>query len=869
MPKFTLDIRNNDFKFEQFLKEWENTSPYDYFKDQFFELFAILRTVPRVLGKVPRDAKLYFNEKTISSISIFMNTPTDDNNKCSFDYQLVYNKQYRSGRKKGFRVESENLCLKTKTDIDKILGLKNSIYHNEPLKLIISYDCSKKMIDTGELSSKNSTLFNAVNEITNNSNDVATNEINLKSYDYYKFITTLFVLDPYHDFRRGFRNEKRCTKFCKSKVSVEGLKHHISRFLESQKNKLQSEYLKLSNNNTVQLGDFFNLFENNESDYEGNILKHFTTTISKEGSQEGSQERASYGTYSSTKQNINDLKVKNPLVSLRYISNNAISINNTELYNMKLENSKNFIYEVTKKRKGEMTSGEEVIEISFGGTISDSCKSLPASLYDGCDSGHCGNLKSNLKYDSGLELGCYDITFRMYGENNIATNNYTQFKSEFLREGNDIFQIVHVNRSVQIIPSENPITYEAQFKYPIINNDNFIRENVTVDDELENYFKTDEVLNSLENIKFGTLLKSINHNLNVDVIHTSRKALCDFGQYLNGMLKNGGYYGNIVQNKNTVTPSGYFPDGPSDYVTKPLTNLNDYPFLAMHGDQPAAALNMFLLSVIPSNFVNNFSHMVYGTKDEFVFANYEGRITQVPVSQKKGGARGGGKWMTGGTGGDDYKNDKLLGEMYNTLFDFFYLCISFEMEQNDIDRYNTFYNNYLKDKNYEETIANFSVPTFITSYESIKDIVDTKMGEILNEETDAVAQGVGAEANTVVDDNNTPLKTPPKGSPQGVSEFSTGRINEETTSGNKPIRKKPKPLDMGEGDIPLQSKEVDEGSFIDDDNKGGSKNKTRKMNKKQKKNRKTKSKRRYIRKTSKRFTKFKSSSSSNKKTRKV
>jgi hypothetical protein len=180
------------------------------------------------------------------------------------------------------------------------------------------------------------------------------------------------------------------------------------------------------------------------------------------------------------------------------------------------------------------------------------------------------------------------------------------------------------------------------------------------------------------------------------------------------------------------------------------------------------------------------------------------------------------------------------------------------------------YDEYLKGKSYEDIIQNFSNSTFKGEYERIINMVDTKMGIILNEKSDAVAEGVGA-LGTGTSNNNTSL-TPTNGSPQSVRGLSSDErsYNKETTSG---IVDK-KSILFFEGitrdsstHIGDEIKKDQKGSYLDD--KGGSKNKTRKTIKKQKKNRKTKSKRRYIRKTIKRFTKFKSSSSSNKKTRKV
>ena len=937
MSFITLKIPE-EFDFKEFLSDWTKNETTPAFFNVYFNKYLMYI---RSYFTTTSNKYKYFGEKILPTISSFINSQQfKEDENCNFDYELEYSKPSLHGRHGKVSYIRENLCLKTKTDIENILGLqektvgglKELIYRNEPIKLTISYNCSREKVLTRDLTATNNDLFDFIDSnLIQSRTPPPTTEIVLKLDDYYRFITTLFVLDPYHDFGRGFRNQKKCAKFCKTKKEMTDLKAEIYNFLKQMKEKLSSEYDSLRQYHFLNkqkpitnLNTFFDLFPTTSitSGYEGSILEHLrylsdNNTINQQNITNGKL------FYSNTQNELIDLRGHNHLVYPKYISNNAISIKNDIVYYMS-PNCEKFTNNPNTKRKSD--ASQETTDISFGGTISNSCKSLPATLYDGCDSGHCGNLSSNLRYGSGLEIGCYNIKFKFDDANYTQFESIIQKSSSVIEPSGVIEQKITIRRSVQKPSSKGPTTYEAQFIYPIIAKDKFVIDNVTVDDELEQYFSAPSSLYGFlafrttpDNIKFGTLLKTHGSLLDVDVIHTSRKALCDFGQYLNGMLKTGGYYGNIVQNKNTVTPGGYFYDGVSSidlrphYITKLPLNKN-YPFLAMHGDQPAAALNMFLLSVIPQEIVNNYSHMVYGTDGEFVFANYQGRITQVPIPQQKGGDRSGrvgGKRMTGGNGGDDYKNDKLLGEMYNTLFDFFYLCISFEMEQSEIYRYNIFCSEYLKKsdltpfrtftslrisnaqsasprslitslkagvlnekrcKTHEEIIANFSDPNFIKSYENIKDIVDKKMGEILNEETDAVAQGVDPDG---VDPDASSVVT--------TDSLSNSEVNNTgiTTRGSK-SSDSDNSHNVGEKILYISSDDDSSNSSNDSDeikvgnnkksfigNKGGSKNKTRKMNKKQKKNRKTKSKRRYLRKTSKHFTKFKSSSSSNKKTRKV
>jgi len=175
------------------------------------------------------------------------------------------------------------------------------------------------------------------------------------------------------------------------------------------------------------------------------------------------------------------------------------------------------------------------------------------------------------------------------------------------------------------------------------------------------------------------------------MIFSIRKALCDFGQYLNGVLKGGGYDGRQI--------CCNIEGGCSPLLNNLVTNT-DFPFLALHGDQPASALNIALFQIIRAADVNNQSHALFVTElsntTEIHFANYQGIITSMPAESldeprkrfkaKRGqDKRGGGiKCYT------DISQEEL-----NLLEDFFMLCVEFKMPAENIPIYNDFYNKFI------------------------------------------------------------------------------------------------------------------------------------------------------------------------------
>jgi len=181
------------------------------------------------------------------------------------------------------------------------------------------------------------------------------------------------------------------------------------------------------------------------------------------------------------------------------------------------------------------------------------------------------------------------------------------------------------------------------------------------------------VSNKIQKGDFGRIVAS---GTEVDIVYIVRKALCDFGQYLNGILKNGGYAGEVLTKDNTINPT------------------NDYPFICLHGDQPAAALNMWLLYTIDNANVNEYSHTVYASETSLyntsIFANKFGNLLEMPTKRLR---------VSGGSGGSKGKLDSAI----DILNRFFRLSILFKMPSEHFGKFNDFCSTYfLKGtKNYD------------------------------------------------------------------------------------------------------------------------------------------------------------------------
>lgn len=249
MPELTLNIENGDFKFKEFIIFQSRPINQQQTDKNFFKT-----SFTNMIGNDFVN-NTYLDYNILSSIKSFMAIPTD---KCSFDYILIYKKpktrtlrlrvKSSSGEESNnyFNYLEKNLCLTTISELKLWLDDNPDI---ELFELKIKYDCSKisTSVDDDGLRQKNTNLYNAVRTIIPLPYAVPL-VVDLDIHDYYIFLTTLFVLDPYHDFRRGFRNTKKCTKYCKNKSELTTLKEIIKVFLKSKLEQLQNEYISLGGN---------------------------------------------------------------------------------------------------------------------------------------------------------------------------------------------------------------------------------------------------------------------------------------------------------------------------------------------------------------------------------------------------------------------------------------------------------------------------------------------------------------------------------------------------------------------------------------------------------------------------------------------
>jgi len=144
-----------------------------------------------------------------------------------------------------------------------------------------------------------------------------------------------------------------------------------------------------------------------------------------------------------------------------------------------------------------------------------------------------------------------------------------------------------------------------------------------------------------------------------DLINTSRKAMCDFGQSLNMYLKTGGYIWNEGEFGNHIlkgSPQIIVPDAGinditgkklsitfpgKDLVVSPtLVNVSDdpvdYPVVSIHNDRPAVVAAALLLKTNnyklfmqrkTNKVINKMAHTCYPNGATYIFCNQMGNLT--------------------------------------------------------------------------------------------------------------------------------------------------------------------------------------------------------------------------------------------------
>jgi hypothetical protein len=533
--------------------------------------------------------------------------------------------------------------------------------------------------------------------------------------EYYLFIITLFVLDPLHDFRNGFRNNVICNANCKTKSELTRLKDNIKQFLNNKFEMIQQEWkyaMKTFNHSNEMNDDQYRQLSLEIGPYarelftdtglESKLINSINTLINNDSF--GVGQDSPIELYRRT---LDEIRTHSP----KFILNNACSIAN------------------------DLPVIDNGVFVTFEKTISERCKSNCATLYDGASGGVCGSLSKSFS-GGGLEFGAYHIRYT-YQDSLVSSDTepppppqeYVDFicdYEELNAENAEIYQCITIHRKTA---RQQLVTTTHRFKIFDPNGNTDI---VKVDDEILGYYD-DDVSNSVDlgNIKSGDFGRIVKSREPCDVIHTCRKALCDFGQYLNSVIKGGGYY-DMFYEKN-IFPAQSGRTFKSQYM--PSIPMN-YPVLTMHTDQPATALNMLLLSTVPIPLVNDMAHTVYMTSANidrtghilsnhtYYFSNCNGSVCKLAVPNISGGGgtasrrrKGGTALMYGGEPNDFYrfcKDNEEKIKVFNILFIFFSYCITFQMPVECINDYNDFYDKY---SNY---VVEYTNVEFISDLEIIE-----------------------------------------------------------------------------------------------------------------------------------------------------
>ena len=363
----------------------------------------------------------------------------------------------------------------------------------------------------------------------------------------------------------------------------------------------------------------------------------------------------------------------------------------------------------------------------------------------------------------------------------------------------------------------------------MICDENLNSETVVLDKELNGYFKDSiNYSNFINEGDFGYFIKERN---DYPMICSIRKALCDFGQYINGILKNGGYvnsnyYCNISNPFFTPLSDNSSNNSP---INSPINNENNYLFLSLHGDQPATALNMFLLNVLHVDVVNKFSHTIYALKidnnNTFQLVNYAGVITKCIATKKRKRDE-----VVGGAGGagEEYLDDIIL---YTQKF--FVLCAQFKMERKFIEFYNLVYNKYFDDKDINDGyIINELVNdrNFEECMNLLIKITDMYNEEYINENIDRLLSTLTDNTNTGANTNDNAI-TNENGNENGngidvniADDDGKGNNNTNTNTNNENDNKKQISYNN-----PNDTASDSSRSSFSDDNASGGFRKTRKQ----------------------------------------
>jgi hypothetical protein len=424
------------------------------------------------------------------------------------------------------------------------------------------------------------------------------NVLGLSIKDYYLFIWSLFIGDPLHDYKDGYRNKKGGIKGISFGVR-DPIASKVIEFLGTQHDKLIDEYKKVT---LVLEGDEFikkvSSWMKTPANIENNML-----TLMADGGGMGADTQRRQGGPALKKQRVEQLTDIEYMLSLYKNTYN-------ELKRLKVEDRRfhDNIRFITVNAPGYPTY-DKPNDWNFRNAYNDSCKILPASIIDGAACGDCGTSEKGVNYPEGeehkkFEFGNTNIKIQMYNSDNTAlTNNYVSFVSTITEDDNEnVIYNLTITRSIAPLAGDVIYTH-AKYKYIIFEKDMNPDKvtSVTVDTELGTYIDDGAIdkdsgvsLMEVNNMvpfhddanehTFGFYLKEFMKNsTSPDIIQTARKAMCDFMFALNGLFKNGGYNGQIFSSTDVIVP------------TSTVASSN-YPVLTACADRPAAVMAYLLTS---------------------------------------------------------------------------------------------------------------------------------------------------------------------------------------------------------------------------------------------------------------------------------
>lgn len=716
------------------------------------------------------------NKITPSSVILFKELCETDNSCHLTIGDLI--KKYRNDlkNKKIYLTKEKN---NAKVNINQFYGENITIHCDVILNkpIISEKKTSKEEEDTANFNAGGSLYYKLKSELSikNEGNKETLIELDYKDFFIIQYI--LLRADLAHDIRDGLRKSEICRQIIKNTQYVKHLSNKTEFFLKILHDELIKEfndfctkvniYGKKKEKTIATMTNMSGLGSNLESE----IYNKITNLINDE-----SEDNDPLSSYNETREALKDIHKANEAEKFllekepKFVSNNA------------------FAY-------------KHIDSLPF---FSDECiynntKSLPASLFDGAHGTDEGGDIYKAFNNKRIEYGSYDIKFtikNIFGGLTLPTEviPFLHFKSYFVtgnaNEGiysvEAIYQMIEVNR--RYIENKDVKVEKETYKFKLLDlNGNW--EKVILNNDLISFFNKDETpkenliykeiknppveekekeTKTIETIKTGDIgLYIKNPEKRTTRISTLHKSLCDFLQYLNSLIDDGGYDGkqifcNINDKYNPLSklskaavlgPAPSSAAAASASAASALQSVESeprrgpeksYPCLTLHTDMPAGAENMFALYCIPPDKVNKMSHTLYGSDatreklNEYKLGNWQGivaygfntrdtdiisvmnlhTITNRPPMKKRrfgGGQKGG------------VINNELIKKRMIVLFDFFRLCVEFKMPGDFIPLYNNIYNIFLERKGDEDEDED---EDFKQAIDYIKNVVNfVKKGE--------------------------------------------------------------------------------------------------------------------------------------------